>query len=347
MMPPAVTSDEADPVSDISPRSPKRVKLSDGVPPATLALCQKLLETTNDAPVPLLPLTLVPNGKAGNDLDKVRTIFDDHGFRTSIVISPRPALSVYKDSCFLNGNDPAETIAEQIAGKEFLIILFGMHLEQSSIEKFYASSVKNVYCLLMFCHCLREACPEALKNQALEKSVAANEELCRSLASRPYEMSGVAAMVPERVAQIIQHVVQVDPRIRVQQLEHEYERITLRNSTLSNAHVQLFLEAHDCVVKDIFLKRSHVAKYERFSISLYDPELDLLKPPRFIFLPCLEMALTEGPEAIALAMVDSFWSHLLRRGYFATKAIKTELAPDLEKYFLSGVSRDLTTPLQL
>jgi hypothetical protein len=335
-MPPAVTN-------DISPRSPKRVKLSDGVPSATLTVCQKLLETTNDAPIPLLPLTLVANGKTGNNLDKVRTIFDDHGFRTSIVISPRPALSVYKDSCFLNGNEPAETIA----GKEFLIILFGMHLEQSSMEKFYASSVKNAYCLLMFCRCLREACPEALKNQALEKSVAANEELCRSLASRPNEMSGVAAMVPERVAQIIQHAVQVDPRIRVEQLEHEYERIALRNSTLSNAHMQLFLEAHDCVVKAIFLKRSHVAKFERFSISLYDPELDLLKPPRFTFLPCLEIALTEGPEPIAAAMVNSFWSHLLRWGYFATKAIKSELTPDLEKYFLSGVSQDLTTPLQL
>jgi hypothetical protein len=346
-MPPAVTSDEAetDPVSDVSPRSPKRIKLSDGViPSATLAMCQKLLETTNDAPVPLLPLTLVANGKTGNDLDKVRTIFDDHGFRTSIVVSPRSALSVYKDSCVLNGNND---LAETISGKEFLILLLGMHLEQSSMEKFYASSVKNVYCLLMFCHCLREACPEALKNQALEQSVAANEELCRSLAGRPSEISGVAAMVPERVAQMIQHVVQIDPRIRVQQLEHEYERIALRNSTLSNAHVQLFLEAHECVVQNIFLKRSHAAKYERFSITLYDSELDLLKPPRFTFLPCLEMALTEGPEAIAAAMVDAFWSHLLRRGYFATKAIQSELTLDLEKYFLSGISQDLTTPLQL
>jgi hypothetical protein len=342
-MPPAVTNEEADPVSDISPRSPKRVKLSDGVSPATLTACQKLLETTNDVPVPLLPVTLVANGKTGNDVDKVRTIFDDHGFRTTIVISPRPALSVYKDSCLLNGNDSDETIA----GKEFLIILFGMHPEQSSMEKFYASSVKNAYCLLMFCGRLREACPEALTNQALEQSVAANEELCRSLASRPHEVAAVAAMVPERVAKMIQHAVQVDPRIRVEQLEHEYERIALRNSTLSNAHVQLFLEAHDCVVKDIFLKRSHVAKYERFSISLYDSELDLLKPPRFTFLPCLKMALTEGPEPIAAAMVDSFWSHLLRRGYFATKAIKSELTPDLEKYFLSGVLQDLTTPLQL
>jgi hypothetical protein len=344
-MPPAVASDEAGPVSDISPRSPKRAKLSDGDLPSAFAVCQKLLGTANDAPVPLLPPTLVANGKTRNDLAKFRKIFDDHGFRTSIIISPRPALSIYKESCFLNENDPAETVA----GKEFLVVLFGMHPDQSSMENLYASSVKNVYCLLMFCHRLRQACPEALKSEALEMNVAANEELCRSLACRPHEMSTsmLSGMVPERVAQIIQHAVNVDPRIRTEQLEHEYERITLRNSTLSNAHVQLFLQAHDCDVKDVLLKRSHVTKYERFSISLYDSEIDLIKPPRFTFLPCLEKALTGGPEAIAAAMVDSFWSHLLCRGYFATNSIKTELTPGLEKYFLSGIAKDLTIPFRL
>jgi hypothetical protein len=70
---------------------------------------------------------------------------------------------------------------------------------------------------------------------------------------RPSEIniSMVSGMVPERVAQIIQHAVNIDPRIRAEQLEHEYERITLRNSTLLNAHVQLFLQGHDCDMKDV------------------------------------------------------------------------------------------------
>mmetsp|Transcript_17032 Transcript_17032/g.25333 ORF Transcript_17032/g.25333 Transcript_17032/m.25333 type:complete len:80 (-) Transcript_17032:1741-1980(-) len=46
-------------------------------------------------------------------------------------------------------------------------------------------------------------------------------------------------------------------------------------------------------------------------------------------------------------MMESFWGHMLRFGYYSSASIKAELSPTLEKFFLSGVSKDLSIPLQL
>jgi hypothetical protein len=127
--------------------------------------------------------------------------------------------------------------------------------------------------------------------------------------------------VPKRVARLTQLAVKAEPRNRIEQLEREYGRIRLVNSTLSNALLTLFTQAHDCQLKDIYLKRSHV-----FS---------------------LQTAMDQGPHAIVQEMIKSFWSHLLRNGYFCTSAIKATLEQDLERFFLSGITKDVNIPLQL
>ena len=228
---------------------PKKAKIEDGELPVAFEACQRLLSTSSHQPVPDIPSTLLQEGKTRNDIEKLRQVCDNHGFRTSIVYSPRAALSVYKDSCHLSKDDNNE-------GKQFLTILFGMHNEQQSMEKFYASSVKNVYCLILFCNRLREACPIAFENSDLDKLVGENEQVCRSLASIEYpkavdHITRISKTLPERVTQLTKLAVQADPRLRIEQLQHEYQRILFRNSTLSNAHVQLFAEKHDCCIKDI------------------------------------------------------------------------------------------------
>jgi hypothetical protein len=272
----------------------------------------------------------------------VQALFDKHGFRTSVVMSPRPALSIYKDSCLLSSSDAA--------AKEFLLTMLGMHPSQDDMERWYTVSAKKVYCLLLFCNLLRKLCPAAASNFAVDALLIENETLCRSLGATGTtsdEINRVSATVMERVAALTQAVVEADARIRAEQLQHEFDRLTYRNSTMSNAAMQLFLDFHGCSIKDIYFKRSHLPKYERITVYLYDPDIDEFKPPPFTFLPSLHRALEDGPEALVQDMIQSFWGHLLRHGYFATPKIRQEFTPELEKYFLSGIAQNPNIPLLL
>lgn len=336
--------------SNILPPEAKRAKLENGSAvkqkgagateaPVGFKTCQSLLQTTPTNPITALPASLTAT-KTKNDLEKVQALFDKHGFRTSVVMSPRPALSIYKDSCTLSS--PSE-------GKEFLLIMLGMHPNQEDMERWYTVSIKKVYCLALFCNLLRKLCPDAAKNVHVEAMLAETELLCRSMGEidNTEELNRVSASVSERVAALIQVVVGADSRIRAAQLQHEFDRITYRNSTMSNAAMQLFLAAHGCSIKDIYFKRSHLSKYERITVYLYDPDIDEFKPPPFTFLPSLHRILESGPEALVQDMVTSFWAHLLRHGYFATPSIRQALTPNLEKYFLSGIAQIPNIPLLL
>ena len=314
--------------------------------PRAFKICQALLATTSACPTPSLPTSLT-NITTKNDLEKLRKLFDDHGFRTSVVMSPRPALSIYKDSCKVSSCD-----TPYLAGKESLLTMLGMHPEQNDIERWYAVSVKQVYCLALFCNLLRIKCPQAMETGSVDALLTENETICRSLGvstgkTTVEEVNHLSSLVSERVAALIKAVVAADSRLRSEQLQHEFDRLTYRNSTMSNAVVQLFLHAHNCSIKDVYFKRSHLEKYERITVYLYDPQIDEIKPPRFTFLPSLHRALEDGPAALVQDMIQSFWGHLLRHGYFATSATKSEFTPDLEKYFLSGIAQDPTIPLLL
>jgi hypothetical protein len=297
------------------------------------AYCQELL--SND----IFPASLTEQGKTRNDLIKLRQLMDAHGFRTSAIASPRPALSIYKDSCHLDGEQTGP-------GKTFLVTMLGLHPQQSKLEGLYSTSIKNIFCLLLFCKRLREACRGALQDDAFEKLVLENEGACRAVAT-VQQAHTLASLVPKRVSTLIQLAVQAEPRNRVEQLEHEYQRITLWNSTFSNALVTLFLKAHDCCIKDIYFKHSPQPKFERITVYTYDSELDLCKPPHFLFMPSLQTAVEEGAQAIVKKMITSCWSHLLRHGYFATPTMKGLLEKELETFFLSGITHDLKIPLQL
>ena len=316
---------------------------------------------------PLLPPTLLSSGKIRNNISKLKSLFDDHGFRTSVVSSPREALSIYKDSCTVNDNDD-ETTNNNVGGA-FLVSMLGLHPDQNAVERCYAASARDIYCLVLFCQKIRTSCSKAMEDARVMEMISKYEDECHSLvsvandshghdiyvastspegvASSSPSLHGLPSTVSERVSSLMTAIARADHNIRRDQLQREYDRIKSLNSTYANALLQIFLDSHECSIKDIYFKGSHAPKYERLTIYLYDPQLDEIKPQRFTFLPCLRRVIDDGPEAVAMDMVSSFWCRLLRHGYFATSALKEAMTPDIRKYFVSGITNDPTLPLLL
>ena len=40
-----------------------------------------------------------------NDLNRLKTLFETNGFRTSLIMSPRHGVSIYRDSCVLSNDE--------------------------------------------------------------------------------------------------------------------------------------------------------------------------------------------------------------------------------------------------
>ena len=341
--------------------SPKRRKISKDV--ILTDVLEHFLGAGGTALEPPVEMqSLLGNGiKVHQDLHKLQQLFEAANFRTSIVQSPRLAVSVYKDSCFVATNDEGSSInsngnnthdnAIKQQQQEYLLTMLGLHSDQDERETFYKDHFRERYCLQQFLARLRFACRNAMKDSRVQEWI---------------DKHGKATSI--NTASVVQNlmklILQADPKIRQEQLDHEMERIQWQNCTLTNALLQQFLrEFHNCIIKDVFFKTAHFAKYERITFYLYDPDIDLVKPAtNFIFLPDLSRALQQpqqelkagqphrerGTRGIVQDMLATFWSHLLRHGgYYASATMKEQLSPALEKYFLSGLRQDPTVPLKL
>jgi len=308
----------------------------------------------------------------GQDLDRLRALLDRHGLRTSRISSPREAVSIYKDSCSDDGNDPADGSLKD--GREFLLIAFGLHPQQRDLEKYYKTCIKNAYCLLLFCKRLRQEY-DALskpKTQSLSGSSnmtndcrtadsPGNEKLqtlileietttgrlfgetltftesttkkdrCRGVSSRSAQEQATALIE-------LASATKGNRRYRAEEWKKEYQRICVSNSTISNAYLVLLQSTHKLCIKDILFKYNpKEPKYERITIYLYDPSIDYRKPNVFLFIPGLHTILTGGPHELVSAMIKSFWSHVLRNGYFPTNTIQKVLESRLRSFFESGL----------
>eukprot|EP00957_Ditylum_brightwellii_P128926 9835349-Ditylum_brightwellii.AAC.1 len=361
-----LSSDDTPEVKNTNNTSSNVVNASTGATitfPHGFTECLSVLRTfqCSSSPTSKIPPSLTSSGKTKNDLFRFRSIFDAHGFRTSVVQSPRLALSIYKDSCRVDDDNGATSSV--IEGKEFILSMLGLHQRQPCMEKYYTSSFRNIYSLLLFCERIRVASPIAASDPSVRAVIDECTSNCCSILPRSNDMQGrlfdvddpdpdvqiglsvevahqIASTVPSKVAHLTSLVIKADGRIRPEQLHREYERILVRNSTFANARLQLFVEAHSCDIKDVFFKRSQVPKFERITVYLYDRDIDPLNPPRFAFLPSLRRALEDGSETLVDSMIDSFWDHLLRHGYFATEKTKTEITPELKKFLISGIAND-------
>jgi len=301
----------------------------------------------------------------GRFLAYLNHVFQSHGLRTSNVSSPRLALSVYKDSLGLStegsqadgDNDPAKQ-----HGKDYLAALFGLYPDQDELESVYESSqVKDLYCLLRFCRRLRTVCStsqvafrEFLKKTEEKATTAARSLLTRRTSSSD-DTEGLLTCggIEARLREIMERAEgsACEHRLRREQLWHEYDRVRIRNSTVSNALLDLFLLEYDASrfpIQSMIFKSSHKSQYERFTIFPFDAALDERVPPDFTFLPSLRFVTrTNGLERIVSGMSASFWSSLLRQGYFAIDQLRSQLISHLEKYFLSGLVKDIHAPIQL
>jgi hypothetical protein len=304
-----------------------------------LDLCTALLAARISLPVSMKNIE-----KCKNSVDKLQTIFDSHGFRTSLIFSPRPALSVYKDSCFANDGISLDPF---LSGEAFILTMLGLHPNQLEMEEHFTNYVKPIYSLLLFCRYLGQV----LGDTSCTKQIADMLEIYESSISSLDTLEAMHAytlLVPEKTATLLEACIQTNPRIRTAQLQKELERLALWTSTLSNALITLFLDWNNCSIKDVFFKRSLSApKYDRITIYLFDPDIDIVKPPQFIFMPSVTCMIQDGPHAVVNEMIDTFWDTLLRNGYFATTAIRHELTPNLKTFLLSGIAHDLSIPLKL
>ena len=349
---------------------PKRRKLENADIEANASLADlfnKYLGVGGTATAPPPALVSLMSTKIRQDLYKLQDLFDAVGFRTSIVQSPRLAVSVYKESCVLSSTTAAEP--QRAQQQDYLLTMLGLHPDQEAREIYYESShVQEQYILQQYVNRLRLVRRKAMQDEKVqawvqEHTIAAttkNNGKCSSLS---------------KIQQFMSLMRQADHKLRQEQLDHELERQKWYNCTLANALLQQFLSGHhDCVIKDVFYKTSHMAKYERLAFYLYDPEIDPVKPiSNFIWLPDLARALQQqqqqlllppalhqqrgssatikdakGTRAIVQDMMATFWSHLLRHGgYYASATMKEQLSPALERYFLSGLRQDPNIPLKL
>lgn len=276
--------------------------------------------------------------KIKNDITKLRALFDGLGFRTTIIESPRQAMSVYLDSCECNACSP----------KAFLSTMIGMNPMQADLERLYGKSVRDTWCLMLFCKRIKEAC-NVVVNEAkfggndLHKILDETIRSCKSFINE--DIIPLPFNQRERIIEIQKMAEAVDDRVRLDQLEREFDRIQACNSTLSNAMARLLFDFHESDVKDVVFKQSHMPQYQRLSFYLYDPDIDEVKPSQFLFLPCLHKLLMKGYKEIVNLMADTFWKEMLQRGYFASASARAAIEPSLKRYIESGLTKNPSVPM--
>jgi len=311
----------------------------------------------------------------------MRELFDYHGFRTSLVTAPREGLTIYLDSV---GNIANEAQEQQSATGNrkttYLMALLGLHLDQNAIEKWYSSTVREVHCMKLFCQHVRSAsgdCGSSNANEKVGKLLSALEgeidssisitnaditadpvsakgkgtespnAVASSLSATINNLQRLASSASKTMSSLIPALSDAEHNLRPDQLQREYESIRSHNSTYANALMQLFLEVHRCTIKDVQLRQSHLPKYERFTVFLYDRNVDEIKPPKFTFLPSLRQIIDDGVETVVDRMVTTFWNRLISLGYFATSETKNGVSTELRQYFLLGMAKDTSLPFRL
>ena len=274
--------------------------------------------------------------------EQLKHLFDQHGLRTSVVRSPREALSIYKESF-----GSAENLLGGDAGGSYLVLMLSSHSLQESLEQTYRSTWKGFYCLKCFCDKISKANPTPEERTEVERSLGRllveTRDLCIAAITGTSKEKIEQTTITQRFSAICEAAIETNSHWRFDQLQHEYDRIEALNASLGNALLQKFIVHRKLTIKDVYFKRSHLPQYERLSIYLYDSRIDEIKPPPIALLPCPQWH--SGAAPMAAKMVESFWKQLLRRGYYASKLLREDIAPNLEKYFLSGLSDNPNTPL--
>ncbi len=209
-----------------------------------------------------LPKTLIDFRNKSKDLSTFKELWTSHGFRTSMVTSPKPAVSVYLESCINPTGIDINSSDDLIEGRNYLLYLLGMHPSQKDEpnvdETTYQSTIKSVYCLLQFCTKLRSVRDNDMRDPRIVEILKDWEtglSTCIDAVLSPTFLDGsssdadihvanllsFASNAPEILSKLISTLMTIDHSLHKEQLIHEYDRIEYRNCTLANACLQRFL----------------------------------------------------------------------------------------------------------
>ena len=256
-----------------------------------------------------LPQTLLApeNNNAATDHsddDKVsafRSQWTNHGFRTTVVSSPRCAVSVYLDSCRSppKNNKEQQIIsskeksAQQNAGRQFLLTCIGMHTDQLELESnMYQSVLKKCWCFKLFLDKLTRVREHDMREESVDDVVKEwKDELTKLIgggenyngSSSKYDvmekdkrellLQQLSNKVPTMLSNLIVKLTDIDHSLRIEQLLQEYNRIEWENSSLANACLQRWLSSSNGCQYDldqVYFKFSppgrYTPKYERITI---------------------------------------------------------------------------------
>ena len=344
-------------------RPNKRIKTNDDTD--TLHQCLRLLFS------PDIPSTLNNTQKsisADEAISMFRKLWKDHGFRTTMVTSPRPAVSIYLDSCYSTSS--STTTTTEIAtnyelGREYLQLCIGMHPNQVSLESMYSSIIKNIYCLTLFLKRMRSVRKEDMMNASVLEIISQWENRIEDILSSTKCTSTTDGVLQELsesssriLSQLLSKLAEIDHSLRNDQLLHEYNRISYENCTLANSCLHRWIYNNEQQVYDldeVYYKASppgrYLPKYERITINMKEANAVEPSKSKLIFLPSLTKILTSRAIEAALGncavrhpldsvvddMIASTWDNLLRCGYYVDETRKRYLEPELKKFYLSGL----------
>ncbi len=259
-----------------------------------------------------LPKTLLAAPKNTNNTDKVtpfRSQWANHGFRTTVVSSPRSAVSVYLDSCGallqtqkLPSSDQEKSSAQHDAmmeaGRQFLATCISMQSQQSQLEGLYQSVLLKCWCFKLFLDkltCVREddmrqesvcAVVTGWKDELATLIIGDDQTNCDSVIQKEKEikLQQLSNKVPSMLSKLIAKLTDIDHSLRTEQLLQEYNRIEWENSSLANACLQRWLSTLSssnggCQYYDldqVYFKFSppgrYLPKYERITIYFKDDQ---------------------------------------------------------------------------
>ena len=246
-----------------------------------------------------------------------------------MVTSPRPAVSIYLDSCTsrhdVNDKEEPASPSDNSVGREYLLTCIGMHPSQLSMEQMYSSIIKNIYCLVLFLKRMRSVREDDMNNKELKEIVSSWEENVQKVLFNNnnggkeqnmtllQELSDSSTRI---ISQLLSKLTDIDHTLRSDQLLHEYNRITFENCTLANACLQRWLNINNTDgnnnnsggsssnnkqlydLDEVYFKASppgrYLPKYERITINMKDPDAVEPNNQKFIFLPSLTQILTSG-----------------------------------------------------
>ncbi|KAL3792161.1 hypothetical protein HJC23_009625 [Cyclotella cryptica] len=322
-----------------------------------------------------LPPSLT-NKKTNDDISAFRQVWDAHGFRTSMVLSPRRAVSVYLDSC--SRPTPGVVLPQgNEAGRTFLLTCIGMHPRQAILEKCY-SDIRSVYCLSLFVHRLRTVRPGDMDDGRVRDILLPWEEQRDKELSNAFRDAGgldptriqrFSHSCSETLSQILAKLADIDHSLRPDQLLREYDRITYENSTLANACWQRWLDGkggrsdddkvHTFPLDQVYFQFSPPGRYmpdrERITIQMKDGNDDEASRGKLILLPSLCQILRRDDtsrhplHAVVENMIQHTWDDLLRNGYYVDPSRREQLFDPLQKFYESGLlaGKDWNVPILL